>query len=41
VLALAGTSASIEAARELLSADDIDRFSMWQSPTMRKGLLGS
>jgi monovalent cation:H+ antiporter-2, CPA2 family len=41
VLALAGTSASVEAARELLSADDIDRFSMWQSPTMRKGLLGS
>lgn len=41
VLALAGTSAAVEAARELLSASDIDRFSMWQSPTIRKGLLGS
>jgi len=34
VLAVAGTHAAIEAARELLSAYDIDRFSMWQSPTL-------
>jgi CPA2 family monovalent cation:H+ antiporter-2 len=36
VLALAGTHAAIEAARELLAADDIDRFSTWQSPAMRR-----
>ena len=35
VLAVAGTHMAVEAARELLAADDIDRFSMWQSPTLR------
>jgi CPA2 family monovalent cation:H+ antiporter-2 len=34
VLAVAGTHSAIDAARELLSAHDIDRFSMWQSPTL-------
>jgi CPA2 family monovalent cation:H+ antiporter-2 len=38
VLAVAGTRTSVEAARELLSAVDIDRFSMWQSPTYPRPL---
>jgi CPA2 family monovalent cation:H+ antiporter-2 len=36
VLAVAGTHASIEAARELLSAVDVDRFSTWQSQAIRR-----
>jgi hypothetical protein len=36
VLALAGTHSAIEDAKVLLSANDIDRFSMWQSPTLRR-----
>jgi CPA2 family monovalent cation:H+ antiporter-2 len=36
VLAVAGTHASIELARELLAAVDIDRFSMWQSQAIRE-----
>ena len=36
VLALAGTHASIELARELLAAVDVDRFSMWQSQAIRE-----
>lgn len=36
VLAIAGTHTAIEAARELLAAEDIDRFSTWQSPAMRR-----
>jgi CPA2 family monovalent cation:H+ antiporter-2 len=34
VLALAGTHAAIDAARELLAAEDLDRFSNWKSSTM-------
>jgi CPA2 family monovalent cation:H+ antiporter-2 len=36
VLAVAGTHTAVEAARELLAAEDIDHFSNWRSPTMRK-----
>jgi CPA2 family monovalent cation:H+ antiporter-2 len=36
ILAVAGTRTAVDAARELLSAIDIDRFSMWQSPTLRQ-----
>jgi CPA2 family monovalent cation:H+ antiporter-2 len=36
VLAVAGTHASIDLAKELLSAVDIDRFSTWQSQTLRR-----
>jgi CPA2 family monovalent cation:H+ antiporter-2 len=37
VLAVAGTHVAVEAARELLAADDIDRFSMWESKAIRRG----
>ncbi len=36
VLAVAGTHVAVEAARELLAADDIDRFSMWESKAYRQ-----
>jgi CPA2 family monovalent cation:H+ antiporter-2 len=36
VLAVAGTHVAVEAARELLAADDIDRFSMWESKAYRR-----
>jgi CPA2 family monovalent cation:H+ antiporter-2 len=36
VLAVAGTHMAIEAARELLAAEDIDHFSNWRSPTLRR-----
>ena len=37
VLAVAGTHVAVDAARELLAADDIDRFSMWESKALRRG----
>jgi CPA2 family monovalent cation:H+ antiporter-2 len=36
VLAVAGTHLAVEAARELLAAEDIDHFSNWRSPTLRR-----
>ncbi len=36
VLAVAGTHAAVEAARELLAAENIDHFSNWQSPVLRR-----
>jgi K+:H+ antiporter len=36
VLAVAGTQMAVEAARELLAAEDIDHFSNWRSPTLRR-----
>jgi K+:H+ antiporter len=36
VLAVAGTHSAIEAARELLAAEDVDHFSNWRSPTVRR-----
>ncbi len=36
VLAVAGTHMAVEAARELLAAEDIDHFSNWHSPTMHR-----
>ena len=39
VLAVAGTHLAVEAARELLAAEDIDHFSNWRSPHFASGWI--